>query len=115
MRQWRADGFPELPRRSSILAAIEGHDNGWQEVDAAPLVDAESGRILDFVTALDSVRRGVWPRAIERMARTPHAAFASHRVVRFLSIRTRGESYLRSGAVEQLTSRFRSWLVTRIC
>jgi hypothetical protein len=74
MRQWRADGFPELPRRSSVLAAIEAHDNGWQEVDEAPLVDAESGRILDFVAAPDSVRRGVWPRAIKRMAGAPYVA-----------------------------------------
>jgi hypothetical protein len=74
MRQWRADGFPESPRRASILAAIEEHDNGWQEVDAAPLVNAESGRILDFLTAPDSVRRGVWPRGIERMASVPYVA-----------------------------------------
>jgi hypothetical protein len=74
MRQWRADGFPDEPRQSSILLAIEAHDNGWREVDAAPVLDGATGRILDFVGAPAPIRRAVWPRGVERLAATPHAA-----------------------------------------
>jgi hypothetical protein len=74
MRHWQADGLPDSPRRALILFAICEHDNGWAEVDAAPIVDASSGRILDFVNAPDVVRRDVWPRGVERLAAMPYAA-----------------------------------------
>jgi hypothetical protein len=74
MREWRAGGLPESPRRTSILLAVEQHDNGWREVDAAPLVDPATGRLLDFVGAPDRIRRAVWPRGVDRLAATPHAA-----------------------------------------
>ena len=74
MRRWRADGFPDSPRRAAILLAIEEHDNGWREVDAAPVLDVTTGRILDFISAPDSVRRGVWPRGVQRLAAEPCAA-----------------------------------------
>jgi hypothetical protein len=74
MRHWRADGFPDAPRRPSILLAIEEHDNGWREVDVAPLLDDSTGRILDFVEAPAPIRRAVWPRAVERLRTTPYAA-----------------------------------------
>lgn len=44
------------------------------EVDAAPLVDETTGRILDFIHAPDEVKRGVWPRAVERLRTMPYAA-----------------------------------------
>jgi Protein of unknown function (DUF3891) len=74
MQHWRSEGFPESDRRSLILLAIEEHDNGWREPDAAPIVDEATGRILDFVSAPDAVRRAVWPRGVERLAATPYAA-----------------------------------------
>ncbi len=74
MREWSADGFADSPRRSTILLAIEEHDNGWREVDAAPIIDGTSGRILDFVNAPEDVRRGIWPRGVERLGATPYAA-----------------------------------------
>jgi Protein of unknown function (DUF3891) len=74
MREWRAGGFPESPRRDAILLAVHEHDNGWREVDAAPIWDEATGRIHDFVTAPDAIRRGVWPRAVERLAATPYTA-----------------------------------------
>ena len=61
-------------RRDAILHAIGEHDNGWQEEDAAPTVDATTGTIVDFVTAPLSVRHGVWPRAVARLAHDPWAA-----------------------------------------
>jgi hypothetical protein len=71
---WKADGFGNHPRRDAILLAAREHDNGWTEEDAAPPVDA-NGMPLDFVHAPAAVRQGVWPRAVERRARTdPYAA-----------------------------------------
>jgi hypothetical protein len=74
MRQWRTNGLPDSPRRSSILLAIAEHDNGWREVDSAPVVEPGANRILDFVSAPDHVRRSVWPRGVARLADTPYAA-----------------------------------------
>jgi hypothetical protein len=74
MRGWRANGFPDAPRHSVILYAVAEHDNGWREVDAAPVVDGVTGRILDFVSAPARIRRLVWPRGVERLAATPYAA-----------------------------------------
>ena len=74
MQEWSADGLPASPRRALILLAVEEHDNGWREVDASPLIDAATGRILDFITVADEVKRGVWPRALARLAHAPYAA-----------------------------------------
>jgi hypothetical protein len=74
MDHWRAGGFSGASRRDSILSAIEQHDHGWLEVDAAPLVDLETGRLLDFVAAPGDIKRAIWPRGVERLAAAPHAA-----------------------------------------
>jgi hypothetical protein len=73
MRQWAAGAFRHTPQRAAILTAIDEHDNGWREPDSSPIVDG-TGRILDFIAAPDEIRRGVWPRGIERLAATPYAA-----------------------------------------
>ena len=73
MEAWRNDAWPSCDRRSAVQTAIAEHDNGWREPDAAPILDA-SGRILDFITAPDEIRRGVWPRGSSRLAATPYAA-----------------------------------------
>lgn len=62
------------PRRDWILHAIAQHDNGWTEEDASPAVNAETGAVVDFVTAPLAVRHAVWPRAIGRLARDPWPA-----------------------------------------
>jgi Protein of unknown function (DUF3891) len=74
MRHWRAGGLQESARRSSILLAVEEHDNGWREVDAAPVLDEHTGRILDFVGLPEQARRAIWPRGVERLAATPYSA-----------------------------------------
>lgn len=74
MEQWTADGLPQSPRRQEILLAVREHDNGWRDVDAAPIVDAASGRLLDFINAPDAVRQAVWPRGTGHLAATPYAA-----------------------------------------
>jgi hypothetical protein len=74
MRRWITRGLPDSPRREDILVAVDQHDNGWREVDSAPVVDLATGRILDFVSAPDAVRRGVWPRGVRRLSNRPYAA-----------------------------------------
>jgi hypothetical protein len=74
MRQWRDGGLPAHPRRESILLAVREHDNGWSEVDASPLLDPSSGHPFDFMNAPAAVRRGIWPRGVERLSRDPWAA-----------------------------------------
>jgi hypothetical protein len=58
-------------RRPAILRAIGEHDNGWDEVDASPLVDPATGRVADFVSVPLAVRHAVWPRAVSRLADDP--------------------------------------------
>jgi hypothetical protein len=74
MEEWAAHDLPASPRRTDILRAIAEHDNGWHDVDAAPLVDPATGNLLDFIHAPEAVRQGVWPRAVDRLAHTPYAA-----------------------------------------
>lgn len=74
MTGWRGKGFPTSAERHAVLLATRAHDNGWQQYDAAPLVDADTGRILDFVHAPDSVRQAVWPRGVAGLRREPYAA-----------------------------------------
>jgi hypothetical protein len=92
MQEWRAGGFPDAHRRSDILLAIAEHDNGWREVDATPIVD-EAGRIHDFVSAPDPIKRSIWPRGVERLATTPYAAalVAQHAVHVYRHKRDEGE------------------------
>ena len=59
MEHWRADGLPQSPRRAAILRAIEQHDNGWDEIDIAPIVDRATGRILDFINVL-LIQASLW-------------------------------------------------------
>ena len=62
------------PRRDAILHAIGEHDNGWAEEDAAPTVNPNTGSVADFVSVPLSVRHGVWPRGVARLADDPWAA-----------------------------------------
>ena len=73
------------PRRASILLAVAEHDNGWSEPDAAPLIDPATGIPLDFISAPNDVRQGVWPRGVARLAADPWAAalVAQHAIVIF--------------------------------
>jgi hypothetical protein len=82
MRSWQLDGFPESPRRASILRAIEQHDNGWAEVDEALVLDGTPGRLLDFMELPDRLKRETSLRGIERLSFDPAAAalVAQHRL-----------------------------------
>ena len=71
---WQPGDLKASPRRDEILFATRRHDDGWIDEDAAPLVDSESGGLLDYVHAHDDVRRGIWPRGVERLSPFPYAA-----------------------------------------
>lgn len=88
MSSFTSRGFATADRRDSILHAIEEHDNGWREVDGAPLV-AEDGRLLDFVSAPADVRQAIWPRGARRLAADPIAAalVAQHAVTIYARFR----------------------------
>jgi len=74
MRSWRADGLPTSPRRDAIVLAVAEHDTGWREIDAQLLIDPATGAVLDFRTVSGDIKRGVWPRAIARLAAAPFSA-----------------------------------------
>jgi hypothetical protein len=64
MRAWQAEGFPERPTREVALLATAQHDIGWEDADAAPLVDPATSGPYDFVGAPTSVKQAVWRRAL---------------------------------------------------
>lgn len=61
-------------RRRDILTAIEHHDRGWSDHDAAPTVDPATGTIRDFMTVPLDVRQGVWPVSVDLLNAAPWAA-----------------------------------------
>ncbi len=68
MALWRADGMPDHPRRDDLVFAAREHDNGWQEIDAAPLFDPASGRPTSFDQVPEATRRELWARGVRRYA-----------------------------------------------
>ena len=69
MAHWKDRDFDTHPRRASILLAVREHDNGWHEVDAAPVLDPHSMQVLDFMNVPADIRRAIWPRGVQRLAR----------------------------------------------
>src|SRR5258705_2688496 len=82
MSNWQAGGLPGSRNRTSILHAIEHHDDGWAEVDEALVVDEATGRLLDFIELPDGLKREASARGIERLSSDPYAAalVAQHRL-----------------------------------
>ncbi len=71
---WRSDGLPDHPRRRELLFAAREHDNGWAEIDSAPMCGAD-GRPVDFMAVPRSTRWHIWRRGTLRYAeREPYAA-----------------------------------------
>ena len=114
MEHWRADGFPSSPRRDAILLAIEQHDNGWREVDAAPIVDGETGRILDFLSLPDDIKRDIWPRAVTRLEDSPYAAalVGQHALHIYRRYRTDAEWAQFFATMEELRARYLEMVTT---
>jgi hypothetical protein len=82
MGQWGSGHFAETPRKASILHAIEQHDCGWAEVDKTLIVDAATGKLLDFTEVSDAAKRETSTRGIPPLASDPYAAAlaAQHRL-----------------------------------
>lgn len=57
---WRADGLPDHPEREALLFAAREHDNGWAEIDSAPMSHSETGRPLDFMAISRQTRWRIW-------------------------------------------------------
>ncbi len=82
---WHAGGMPEHPRRRRLLFAAREHDNGWREIDSAPLCHPQSGRPVDFMTVSRDTRWRIWRRGITRhVEREPYAALLILRHARHL-------------------------------
>lgn len=105
MRAWRADDLPGSPRRDDILLAIAEHDNGWQEVDEALIVDPADGSIRDFMTVPDEIKRGVWTRAVGRLLSAPYAAALVAQHAAYVYSRYRGNPAWAAFFVEMERSR----------
>ena len=72
---WQVPELARHPRRHDLLRAIRLHDNGWRELDAAPVVAAGTGAVASFVDLPDSLRLEVWQRGTRRYAETdPYVA-----------------------------------------
>lgn len=72
---WRADGLPEHQRRDELLFAVREHDNGWQEIDAAPYVCPTNGGPYTFTELPEIRRRELWLRGVDRhVEQRPYAA-----------------------------------------
>ena len=46
---WGNEDFPASVETDSLTIAATRHDDGWRELDAAPLVNAEEGRPAQFL------------------------------------------------------------------
>src|SRR5688500_10431356 len=88
MEEWTAGGLAHHPRRESILHAVEEHDNGWLDVDGAPIRRAD-GQVAAFMTLPAEDRQAVWPRGVNRLADHPFAAalVADHSIFIFARFR----------------------------
>lgn len=74
LKLWRTDGMPEHPRRQELLFAVREHDNGWREVDSAPMCQP-SGAPHDFRSMVPEVRLELWQRSMDRFAEAqPYAS-----------------------------------------
>ena len=70
---WRTDGLPRHPLRDELIFAAREHDNGWAEIDSAPMVDG-NGNPYDFISMPTPVRQEIWNRGIRRHAESRPAA-----------------------------------------
>jgi|GEM_PF-661679 len=101
LRLWHRPELANHPRREEILFAAREHDNGWRELDAAPLWnaaedragdDAEGvgGRPHDFRSMPARHRIDLWLRGTERFSENrPYASLLI--TLHALALNQRGE------------------------
>ena len=61
----RIQGLPNHPMREELLFATREHDNGWAEMDSAPMIHPD-GRPHDFESLPVHLRQELWQRGIDR-------------------------------------------------
>lgn len=66
LQNWSDHAFPRDPDREKILLATCEHDNGWQEFDAAPRLDAKTHLPVDFLHMTGEETYEIWKRGSER-------------------------------------------------
>ena len=59
--------LPDFPWRDELIFATREHDNGWAEIDSAPMV-SEQGLPHDFISAPTAIRQELWHRGTRRHA-----------------------------------------------
>lgn len=88
LRMWRRPELANHPRREEILFAAREHDNGWRELDAAPLWNGD--RPHDFRSMPAPHRIDLWLRGTERFAESrPYASLLI--TLHALALNARGE------------------------
>ncbi|MGE5358565.1 MAG: DUF3891 family protein [Bacteroidales bacterium] len=65
---WPASAFTPTSAREAVLYAVAEHDNGWLEVEQAPVLDRGTGRPYDFMTVPLDFKQAIWPRGVARLA-----------------------------------------------
>ena len=101
--QWPA--LFQHPRRDALLLAIGGHDQGWADSDAAPLVQASTGAVVDFVHAPLELRQRWALTSVQRLAADSSwaaALVAEHGLTVYARFRTEPEW---GAYFEELTTR----------
>lgn len=77
---WGVHAAWEGERREEFLAAVHGHDDGWNDQDANPLFDDEHRRPRDFTEMPMAVSTSIWERSISAAAESgPFAALCVSR------------------------------------
>jgi Protein of unknown function (DUF3891) len=101
----RLPGLADHPRRDELLADVAPHDDGWWESDAAPRIDPQSGRPLDFLALDPGSRFEIWDRGVERhAARHPYrAAMIATHALRLFAARRDEAGW--SGFLDRLEAR----------
>jgi hypothetical protein len=65
---WTAAVPVPASSRAAVLFGIAQHDNGWHEVDRAPILNRGTARPHDFMDLPPGMKRDIWPRGIQRVA-----------------------------------------------
>ena len=87
---WGNAEVPPLPLTASLLQAVARHDDGWQQWEAAPQLDGETGQPLNFTEMPMDVATGIWSRSITRSSHgLASAARAMNRITALLDARGR--------------------------
>lgn len=63
---WREEHIAHRERRSEVLEAVGGHDEGWQAADSSGFLDTSTGRPASFLELPYQVYPPLWTESISR-------------------------------------------------